>query len=358
MAQKPFDGAFFYIAFFPRRSEPMLQWAVSAEISVTQTNRFDMRQASREGGPYTIQGTNLIRERSYGRPIRLIRIPNVDKDEINRSVGSIMPSIVPNTWRGAMAASVVPQNEDHIDLRLLRELSDFFTSRAASCKNFPLQTLRDSIRKVKGVRINCPADMMEYDMEQYVPVEVCNGHPIHLESEPCDIPRLVRIPIKMYRYTRKSDQPAPRNEAASSLHRSADVNSKTWGFPSQRWTSTVASVLVVRCDGKDLLTEHLDALCFFCEHHFADIFSLQAEAELTEPETRTIASKDFGTERVQAISSCSTNYIAAWRSGIMFHRRMTYRRTNHCRVHTVIPFHFLGQALGQVRLGKASNNTL
>ena len=105
------------------------------------------------------------------------------------------------------------------------------------------------------------------------------AHPIHLEPVFYDISLLIGLPIKTYKYVHRTDLESGKKLLAAYLHRRDDVGSPSWVFPPQQWLSNIRSVLVVRCDGKELPPEHAEALCKICYRNFGDIFSLEAEAQ-------------------------------------------------------------------------------
>lgn len=278
LAERPIDHDAMLVALFkPSASKPSLAWMTARQIAKLNLH-LRLESGSDALVRTTVSGTNPIRQRPYRRPLLLMHDPDhFQRGVINRSVESITGSKKESKWRGWVMATVPYLSRDGIDMRDLRDLADFFTSFKHD--DIALEPLRAGTEKTTGVRINCSDDVRCHSLQQYVSVRVPKAHPIYLEPVPCDISLLIGLPIKTYKYVHRTDLYSGVNHLAAYLHRCGDVGSPSWGFPPQQWLSNIRSVLIVRCDGKELPPEHAEALCDFCYHNFGDIFSLEAEAQ-------------------------------------------------------------------------------
>lgn len=277
LAEEPIGhDAVSVVCFQPSALRPSLAWMTAEQIGQCDINlRFE--SGSDALVHTTVEGINPIRQRPYRRPIMLMHDPHHFQRGIkNQSVDSITGSVGETKWRGWVMAMLPCSSRDRIDMRDLRELADFFTSYKLD--DIHLEQLRDGIKKNIGVRINCLDDVRIHSLQQYSSIRVPKAHPIYLEPMSCDISLLIGLPIKTFKYVFRSELCRGENDLAAYLHRCGDVDSPAWGFPPQKWLSKTRSVLVVRCDGKDLLPEHAEALCKFCDDDFRNIFSLEAEA--------------------------------------------------------------------------------
>ncbi|MCJ1265747.1 hypothetical protein MMC22_005627 [Lobaria immixta] len=280
LAEEPIGHDAVPVVFFqPSAPRPSLVWMTAEQIGQCDI-KLRLESGSDALGRTTVGGINPIRQRPYRRPIVLVHDPHHFQRGIkNHSVESITGSAGETKWRGrvmAMLPCSSKDSRDRIDMRDLRELADFFKSYKLD--DIHLGLLRDGIKKNIGVRINCLDDMRTHSLQQYTSIGIPKAHPIYLEPMSCDISLLIGLPIKTFKYVSRSDLCRGENDLAAHLHRCGDVNSPAWGFPPQKWLTNARSVLVVRCDGKDLLPEHAEVLCKFCDDHFRNIFSLETEA--------------------------------------------------------------------------------
>lgn len=278
LAEEPIGhDAKLVVCFKPSASRPFLAWMTAEQIAQCS---IDLRLESGSDALVRtmVAGINPIRQRPYRRPLLLMHDPHHFQHGINNhSVQLISEPLTESKWRGWVIATVPDTSRDQIDMRDLRELADFFTSYKLD--DTLLGLLREGIKKNRGVRINCLDDVRCHSLRQYVSVPVPKMHPIYLEPVSCDISQLIGLPIQTYKYVHRTDLYSGVNQLAAHLHRCGDFESSTWGFPPQQWLFNTRSVLVVRCDGKDLLPEHAEALCNFCCHDFGDVFSLKAEVQ-------------------------------------------------------------------------------
>lgn len=320
LAEEPIDyGAMRVLCFKPKASRPFLAWMTARQIAQCI---IDLRLESGSDALVctTVSGINPIRQRPYRRPLLLMHDPHhFQRGIANESVESITGSVRESKWRGWVIAHLPYASREKIDLRDLRELADFFTSYQVDDIHCGL--LREGVKKNQGVRINCLDDVRSHSLRQYLPVLVPKAHPIYLEPMSCDISRLIGLPIQMYKYVHRADLYSGESQLAAYLHRCGDVDSPRWGFPPQQWLSDTRNVLIVRCDGKELLPEHAEALCNFCFHAFRDIFSLAAEVKAHRSGSQEERGKAFmakasrgGFERFfERYRSRQASRIARWR---------------------------------------------
>lgn len=276
LAGKPVgDDTMLVFCFVPNAPIPFLGWLTQEQICRLQV-AWTRESGSKTTEFTTMGGINPIRQRPYRRPLLLMHEPHQSQHGIhNRSVESITGAGRESMWRGWVMA--VDHSRDWMNLRDLRELADFFTSYQRD--DAQLEVLRQDTKKVVAVRINCLDDVISHSLPEYEAVLVPKAHPVYLEPESCHISRLIGLPVKTFKYVFRPDTFHGENPPAAHLHRCGDIDSRTWGFPPQKWLSNTRSVLVVRSDGKHLRPEHAEVLCHFCDEHFRDIFSLEAEAK-------------------------------------------------------------------------------
>lgn len=100
---------------------------------------------------------------------------------------------------------------------------------------------------------------------------------LHAQDPPCAIPSLIGLPIWMRTY--KGDPNQPENDRANPLATYLHVigpspsdadSDDDFGFTAK---TVLDSAVVVRMDEKQLLPQHLEALCFFCKHVYDQVFS-------------------------------------------------------------------------------------
>ncbi|KAI9716225.1 MAG: hypothetical protein M1812_005450 [Candelaria pacifica] len=144
--------------------------------------------------------------------------------------------------------------------------------------------------KTHGVRLNCLGDQTISKLPQSTSVSIPPRHPIqNNNTATCAIATLIGLPLRVWRYrpnkawAKNGPSDAYANPAVGLLSLSLDINHHDdWLKTPTAWQDT-GSVLVVRADGKPLLPEHLEALCFWIENHvFHALAKIAEEDKVTE----------------------------------------------------------------------------
>lgn len=220
---------------------------------------------------------------------------SLKKDSGNKSESGKKENRLNEAWE---KAGISARTEDGLD-KILEELS--ITSRKVapwnktegnddkSAKKVALKkTLEEKIKsggKTKGVRISCEGDQRIFRAKKYISVDVAADHPIFSSTDPPpDISQLIDLPILVSKYPPDpawKDRPVASmydNQSATFLNLNADPSNDHWfGWAGPQWQSRVGIVLVVRQDGKDLTTQHVDALCEYCQFRMQPLFEAWGE---------------------------------------------------------------------------------
>lgn len=137
-------------------------------------------------------------------------------------------------------------------------------------------------KEVLGVRINCCGDRKS-GRAQFEPIKVLITDPVWTEPIP-GISKLVGLPIRVRRIPsevgaankskrRKKPTFDEANQAATFLHMNVNPNAKDWGWASPfEWQMPTGSVVVVHANKKDLLPQHVEALCHLCQYVMQPVF--------------------------------------------------------------------------------------
>jgi len=165
----------------------------------------------------------------------------------------------------------------HMDMGGLREVVDYLTryggmsgektSPEATKKAYPPSSLR-------GVRINCLGDTKS-GRGQFEAVEVTvDRTKDHFTTPP--LPARFGMPLELKKIPPPKewqyDSYILQNPTVTFLHLDSDPNSSRWGLAAFEWDEIVGSVIVVRPDGKDLLPQHVEALCHYCRYFLLPFF--------------------------------------------------------------------------------------
>lgn len=197
-----------------------------------------------------------------------------DGSLLNQSVVLAAGGNAAYSWRGpiiAIAKSGMaddPPCFDDITLHDFRDVVDFFLSYGGSKSDANVKFLVEGT--AKGVRVNCPGDMSDASSQRFQAVEVDTHHEVfgkNMRHDP-DIPRMVGLPICILRYPPakewSADTAKVQNDAITYLQLTVD---DCW---DSMWTPEIwireGSALVVRSQAEDILPEHLEVLCDFCEN--------------------------------------------------------------------------------------------
>lgn len=180
-------------------------------------------------------------------------------------------------WRGPIIAIAKngkhddPACFDDITLHDFRDVVDFFLTYDGSKDGTYVKFLVEGT--AKGVRVNCPGDMLNASSRHFQAVEVDTRHRVftkNMRVDP-DIPRMVGLPICILRYPPamewSADMAKVQNNSIKYLQLTVDdCWDSIWGWMPGVWFQDGGSALVVRSQAEDLLPEHLEVLCDFCEN--------------------------------------------------------------------------------------------
>ncbi|KFY18469.1 hypothetical protein V493_08595 [Pseudogymnoascus sp. VKM F-4281 (FW-2241)] len=145
------------------------------------------------------------------------------------------------------------------------------------------RTLQERATKVKGVRINCPADQVARQEDQFVLVDVPKTHPLfNLEGDdPFSIPHVLGHRWVAKRYTpAKKLTPTPdfANPPARHLLLQAGLQSDVWGALHSWWDGPIGSLLIVDRLGGNLSLPLVRAMRSFIEQRIAPLMTDERKA--------------------------------------------------------------------------------
>jgi len=119
---------------------------------------------------------------------------------------------------------------------------------------------------LKGAIIHCEGDRESPQVFEPISISSMEGA-FHAQDEPCSVPSVIGLPIWMRPHNH--DPHIDRaNSAATWLRVVGDLDAKQFGFVTKRWED---SAVVMRVDGRTLLPQHLEALCWFCRFVFGEV---------------------------------------------------------------------------------------
>ncbi|KFY96143.1 hypothetical protein V500_02559 [Pseudogymnoascus sp. VKM F-4518 (FW-2643)] len=143
--------------------------------------------------------------------------------------------------------------------------------------------LQERATKVKGVCINCPADQVARQEDQFVLVDVPKTHPLfNLEGDdPFSIPDELGHGWVAKRYTpakKLTSTPGSENPPARLLLLQAGLRSDVWGGVRSWWEGPIGSVLIVDRHGGNLSLLLVRAMCSFIEQRIAPLMTDERKA--------------------------------------------------------------------------------
>ena len=225
---------------------------------------------------------NTLRSRSLTKTIVVYNRDTylVDGSKPNQSVIAMTRGAIEHDLRGPLLAMAIrkgrpsdPVSYRDLEIGDVRDIVDFFITAYAN-------------ESVKGVRVNCNADVEVLALKKYQQVKISRKSQIFDGKGP-GIPRRVGLPVLTYKLNPDpawKDGPGAgyENQEATCLHfndnpihdeKASMINDMlAWGFGPRSWQESVGSVLVVREDRKDLAMSDAEALCRFCREKMAPLF--------------------------------------------------------------------------------------
>ncbi|WP_443699207.1 hypothetical protein [Pseudomonas sp.] len=217
----------------------------------------------------------------------------------NQSIHGTWPTLIGDTWgefiwKGPIVA-VLKQGRD-FDPYLLKDVTltsyrdaidylGYYRDTYGSMVDGPgaddhlaRRVLQDRASKVKGVRINCPADQVARQEDQFVLVDVPKTHPLfNLEGDdPFSIPDQLghRWVAKRYTPAKKlTPTPDSANPQARLLLLQAGLRSDVWGAVRSWWEGPIGSVLIVDRHGDNLSLPLVRTMCSFIDQRIAPLMT-------------------------------------------------------------------------------------
>ena len=230
---------------------------------------------------------NPLRDRNLTNTLEVICRETflIDGSSVNKSVIKATQGAMGHEWRGPILAmkeqglSIDPQFFLDIDMRDYRDIVDYFILYGApfSMEDGNVKG-RDKNhggkgKKVRGVKINCEGDQINFGAPGYAAVDVPAAHPV-FSNPVAPISKLVGMPLHTWQYPPdRASKDNPDNVPATMLHRNTDEDSGNWwGWAPLKWQNDVGSVLVVRNDDQDVSVQQVEALCHFCQFKMQPLF--------------------------------------------------------------------------------------
>jgi len=136
------------------------------------------------------------------------------------------------------------------------------------------------VPKAMGVKLSCKGAIEKFKASKFSSVPVPRQyHPV-FEAEISPISKLVEFPIRVMKYlpSEEMKEVRTRNRKATYLFRRTDPASDKFGWAPQVWQRDVGDVVAVRAGGKELLPQHMEALCRFCQYKVSPVFQQWFEA--------------------------------------------------------------------------------
>lgn len=211
----------------------------------------------------------------------------IDGSGINHSVIEATKGVAPYPWPGPILVLkfrglIFEGSYGHMDMTDFRDIIDFFCSYGdenLNDINLGEMSLSEKTTKateeVSCVRINCTSDLAVPGKVKFEALKIPHDHPVF--NEPItSISKLIGVPIKVRRCppdrSLRGKSYNRVNQPATFLHLNADPADKGWGWAPPEWQEPPGSVIVAREDRKPLYTQHVDALCHFCQYVMGPIF--------------------------------------------------------------------------------------
>jgi hypothetical protein len=217
----------------------------------------------------------------------------VDGSRPNKSVASVTATQPGeyHDWRGLIIAHADLGQGLHstgwkdFDMIDFRHVNDYFLSYA-----YTPPEAQATVRRVKGVRINCLGDVKMLKRPRFEDIELPTTDVIFTKHDTSDIANRIGIPILTRRCApdpKWADSKDPmfehrspfENQSATFLHQCCDPNDRGdfsngflgWGWCPMQWQNDVGSVVVVRKDKRTLLPIHMEALAGYCQNEIGPL---------------------------------------------------------------------------------------
>ncbi|KAL8947882.1 MAG: hypothetical protein Q9222_005884 [Ikaeria aurantiellina] len=207
---------------------------------------------------------------------------------LNHCIYAVANGKPAHVWRGPVVALRMQEKNaalyDDFTLKDFRDIVNFIKNFKGSWATYNLES--PSLRpKLKGVRINCEADIMTL-RQKYLAIDVPPDHPVFL-AEPSSISTLIGKAVQVYRYPsaeawedKSLNGVGPYdNQSATFLHMVTDPKDYKWGFAPMRYQNRTGSVVVVREDRTSISPAEIEQLCDFCQYKMQPMFEDASQAE-------------------------------------------------------------------------------
>ncbi|KXS95582.1 hypothetical protein AC578_3269 [Pseudocercospora eumusae] len=148
---------------------------------------------------------------------------------------------------------------------------------------------------IRAVRINCLGDQRGRNEPPYKAIGIRSDN-ISYFPRTSSIPSHLGLPIVVKRL-----RPDPTwhdrwlfdNVPATWLHIDCDTESKRWGWAPPTWQSEVGSIVIARCDGKDISPLQAEVLCDYCQRVLGSEFEVSLETRNKQPVLRGMTPQAF-----------------------------------------------------------------
>jgi hypothetical protein len=162
----------------------------------------------------------------------------------------------------------------HMDMGCLREVVDYLTTYGGILDEKASPEATKKAPSLRGVRINCLGDT-KAGRGLFEAVEVAVDRMKDRLTVP-SLPARLGMPLELKKITPPKewqfDSHILQNPTVTFLHLDDNSNSSRWGWAPFEWDEMVGSVVLVRPDGKDLLPQHVEALCHYCRYFLQPVF--------------------------------------------------------------------------------------
>ena len=204
---------------------------------------------------------------------------------VNNSIMRVTGGQAPYLWTGPVLAVMEPELCQKLDMPAFRTLCDFFRSCIPSGN--PHLTSAASFKKIKAVRINGRGfhSQSESPDRPFRPVGILPAHPVFSATVSCDLPAMAGLALYIHRYDIKFYPGELENKLVKKIICCGDITSKEWGQTPSPWKGNRNAALVARQDGKDLLPQHVEALCAWCPTYLEEVRSMDAVKKATTEES-------------------------------------------------------------------------
>ena len=219
-----------------------------------------------------------------GKPMRIYRLKD-SRNCANNSIMRVTGGQASHVWTGRVLAVVEPALSLELDMPGFRILCDFLRSYTPLRNQYLASAA--SFKKIKAVRINGEGFRSRFESPNrpFRPVSILPAHPVFSAKECCDLPAMAGIALYIHRYDIKFYPGEFENKLASKITRCGDITSKEWGQTRWPWKGVRNAALIVRQDGKDLLPQHVEALCAWCQNYLEKVISSDAVKDANTEES-------------------------------------------------------------------------